>query len=105
VLRSKYVLLEQVVPPPKCPNANCVASMVAGDMPNPIVWQEVEEWRFLAIDHPEDDNVAHAEVRFLKGEETFRNRVSSKALRRQAQDALARKLRVVRKPDSQQPGA
>lgn len=105
--RAKYAPDPQSVFVASRPADNGVVQLLAGDLPGPVPRPPkppetvtLVPLEFYVVDHPEDDNAAHAEVRVRPTDQpgSPNYRIKDKGLRLKAQEALARKLSLLVPP-------
>lgn len=100
VCRQKYVVAPTNCLTPLRPDENGLAMILAGNLPTPVQTPGGTVWEFRAVDVPEEDNDAHAEIRVRKRgtPEGQWARVKKHAQRLAIKQALAARFRVILPP-------
>lgn len=99
--RESYATADAVLQPNR-PQDTRVVSVLAGDMPPPVMSGDgAAQYQWIAADNPVSGNDAHAEVRAHRDGNYPANKPSSRAVKLKLREELASRFRVIlsaRKP-------
>lgn len=94
--RSKYASPSSVLRPDK--GVTKVVAITPGSLPPPVVAQNNIEYEFFAVDHPEDGNDAHCEIRWRRTSDRPARehiKLTNKPVKLQLKTLLARHFRPI----------